>query len=202
MLDFPDVLDFGLVPVKFQNEKPVILRNVGERTTKWEINCPPSFSVNKREGILEIGQTEQLIFNLTANESRKYKEELQLCFDNFVATIPALGEAHNDNVYLSKGHVTADPTSITLFSHQYYKIVNKSAVPIEFSWRAFATEHEEADKKERLNSQLSIEESDEHAEIERKFMNGELSDEDDDGSLDSDDSYNQNELSEKNDRRK
>jgi hydrocephalus-inducing protein len=190
VLDFPDVLDFGLVPVKFPNEKPVILRNVGERTTKWHINCPASFSVNKSEGILEIGQTEQLIFKLTANEARKYKEELQLCFDNFVATIPALGEAHNDNVYLSKGHVTADPTSITLFSHQYYKIVNKSAVPIEFSWRAFATEGEEADKKERLNAQLSIEEQDEHADIERRFAEGELSEDDDDGSLDSDDSYN------------
>jgi hydrocephalus-inducing protein len=43
VLDFPDVLDFGLVPVKFNNEKPVILRNIGERTTKWQINMPPSF---------------------------------------------------------------------------------------------------------------------------------------------------------------
>ena len=35
ILDFPDQLDFGLVPVKFNNEKPVILRNIGEKTTKW-----------------------------------------------------------------------------------------------------------------------------------------------------------------------
>lgn len=202
VLDFPDVLDFGLVPVKFNNEKPVILRNIGERTTKWELICPSSFKVNKSEGILEVGQTEQLIFNFTASEARKYKEELSLCFDNFVATIPTLGEAHNDNVYLSKGHVTADPTSITLFSHQYYKIVNKSAVPIEFSWRAFATEGEESEKKERLNAQLAIEESDEHGEIERKFASGNLSDDDDDGSLDSDDSYNQDELQLKSERRK
>jgi len=106
-----------------------------------------NFRVNKSEGILEVGKTEQLIFNFKPAESRKYKEELVLCFDNFEAHIPAIGEAHNDNVYLSKGHVTCDPTSITLFSHQYYKIVNKSAVPIEFSWRAFASEKEELDKK-------------------------------------------------------
>jgi hypothetical protein len=67
-------------------------------------------------------------------------------------------------------------------------------VPIEFSWRAFATEGEESEKKERLNAQLAIEESDEHGEIERKFASGNLSDDDDDGSLDSDDSYNQDEL--------
>lgn len=194
VLDFPDVLDFGLVPVKFNNEKPVILRNIGERTTKWEINTPSSFTVSKREGILEIGQTEQLVFYFKPAESRKYKEELTLHFDNFVATIPTLGEAHNDNVYLSKGHVTADPTSITLFSHQYYKIVNKSAVPIEFSWRAFATEHEETDKKERLNLQLQSEQQDEFQEIERRAADGNLSDDDDDGSLDSDDSYDTAEI--------
>ena len=202
VLDFPDMLDFGLVPVKFNNEKPVILRNIGERTTKWQLNMPPSFKVNKSEGILEVGKAEQLIFTFKASEARKYKEELTLCFDNFECSVPTLGEAHNDNVYLSKGHVTADPTSITLFSHQYYKIVNKSAVPIEFSWRAFATETEERDKKDRLNAQLAVEEQDEHTEIERRFKNGQLSDDEDDGSLDSDDSYDQSELSLKQERRR
>lgn len=76
-------------------------------------------------------------------EARKYNEELTLSYDGMDAQIPVIGEAHNDNVYLSKSHVHSDPTSITLFSHQYYQIVNKSAVPIEFSWRAFATEIEE-----------------------------------------------------------
>lgn len=104
-------------------------------------------------------------------------------------------------MYLSKGHVTADPTSITLFSHQYYKIVNKSAVPIEFSWRAFATEAEERDKKDRLNSQLNNEQNDELAEIERRFNNQSLS-EDEEGSLDSDDSYDAAELSAKQERKK
>ncbi len=102
-------------------------------------------------------------------EARKYREEMTLFYDNFEATVPTLGEAHNDNVYLSKGHVTADPTSITLFSYQYYKIVNKSVVPIEFSWRAFATEAEEIDKKDRLNAQLLTEEADELNEIEQRF---------------------------------
>ena len=29
MIDFPDVLDFGACPVKFNSEKPVIIRNLG-----------------------------------------------------------------------------------------------------------------------------------------------------------------------------
>lgn len=55
VLDFPDQLDFGLVPVKYDNEKPVILRNIGEKTTKWQIKTPASFQVSKSEGILEVG---------------------------------------------------------------------------------------------------------------------------------------------------
>lgn len=58
MLDFPDQLDFGLVPVKFETEKPVMIRNIGEKATKWNIRVPSNFKLDKNEGILEIGQTE------------------------------------------------------------------------------------------------------------------------------------------------
>lgn len=37
MIDFPDILDFGACPVKFSSEKPVIIRNLGEKTTKWNL---------------------------------------------------------------------------------------------------------------------------------------------------------------------
>ena len=88
-----------------------------QKTTKWQIKTPPSFQVDKSEGILEVGQVEQLIFHFKPAEARKYREELVLYYDSFEATVPTLGEAHNDNVYLSKTQITADPTSITLFSH-------------------------------------------------------------------------------------
>jgi len=58
MLDFPDILDFGQVPVKHVTEKPVMIRNVGEKTTKWKIKAPSGFELSKNEGILEVGQSE------------------------------------------------------------------------------------------------------------------------------------------------
>jgi len=33
LLDFPDTLDFGPVPVKHTSEKPIMVRNIGEKTT-------------------------------------------------------------------------------------------------------------------------------------------------------------------------
>ena len=58
MIDFPDLLDFGQVPVKHVTEKPVMIRNVGEKTTKWQIQIPSGFELDKKEGILEVGQSE------------------------------------------------------------------------------------------------------------------------------------------------
>jgi len=62
LLDFPDNIDFGAVPVKHTTEKPVMVRNIGEKTTKWHVKVPNGFKLNKTEGILEVGQSEQLVF--------------------------------------------------------------------------------------------------------------------------------------------
>lgn len=117
MIDFPDQLDFKLVAVKHTVEKPVMIRNIGEKTTKWKLKVPNGFKINKNEGILEVGQQEQLVFEFNPQESRPYKDELILMYDLFEAAIPIYGESHNDNVYLSKTHIHMEPTSITLFSH-------------------------------------------------------------------------------------
>lgn len=56
LIEFPNKLDFGFVPVKFETEKPVMIRNTGEKTTKWNIDVPSNFKINRNEGILEVGQ--------------------------------------------------------------------------------------------------------------------------------------------------
>jgi hydrocephalus-inducing protein len=83
-----------------------------------------------------------------------------------------------------------DPTSISLYSHQYYKIVNKSSVPVEFSWRAFATEREESEKKQRLNLQLMQEEQEERSAVDESTTYEDSPNE----SLNSDDSYDEDEM--------
>ena len=58
MIDFPDLLDFGVCPVKYLTEKPIIIRNIGEKTTKWSLSLPSEFEVDKREGVLEYEKNE------------------------------------------------------------------------------------------------------------------------------------------------
>lgn len=73
-LDFPETLNFGAVPVKHTSEKPIMVRNIGEKTTKWHVKVPNGFKVNKTEGILEVDQSEQLVFEFTPQEARGYKD--------------------------------------------------------------------------------------------------------------------------------
>ena len=74
MIEFPDVVDFGRVPVKHKAEKPIMMRNIGEKATKWRVTVPRSIQIagNKYEGILEVGTSEQLIFLFSPQESRTY----------------------------------------------------------------------------------------------------------------------------------
>lgn len=98
-------------------------------------------------------------------------------------------------MYLSKNHLHMEDTYITLYSHQYFQIVNKSSVPVEFSWRAFQTEVEENKKKSQLITQLNEEETEERMILEESNLEESVAE-----SLDSDDSYDEDEINKKQER--
>lgn len=190
MISFPDVVNFSICPVKHPTEKPVIIRNVGEKPTKWVLKIPPPFSAEKTEGFLEVGQVDQVILRFHPQESRNYDEEIILSYDTLEAYVKLMAEAQNDpNVYLSKTFIDLKKAYITLSSQDTFKIINKSEVPNEFEWRAFANEQEEQEKKNKLLLQLSQEEAEERMIIEEN-----LEIEEEVESLDSDDSYDDMEM--------
>jgi len=78
MIDFPDVLDFGPCPVKFNTEKPVIIRNLGEKTTKWNIELPQGFSSTVKEGVLEAGKNQQILVKFYPVEAKLYRAMAKL----------------------------------------------------------------------------------------------------------------------------
>ena len=60
-----------------------------------------------------------------------------------------MGIANNSSVYLSKYYINMEDAYIGL-TQQTLSIINKSEVKVDFEWRAFATEKEEQEKKNRL----------------------------------------------------
>ena len=114
IIDFPDQIDFGHCPVKYLTEKPVVIRNLGEKTTKWQLQLPEGFSCNKTEGVLEYQKHEQLIIKFYPLKSKNYKCEGILSYDKLNAYIQLFGTAYTGNVDLSKKHLKLDKTYIQL----------------------------------------------------------------------------------------
>jgi hydrocephalus-inducing protein len=141
MIDFPDFINFGEnCPVKYVTEKPVIIRNLGDKTTKWELILEPGFSADKKEGVLESNRSEQIILKFYPTEKRMYESEAVLKYDNMEAFIPITGNAQNGKVYLSKKLVKLGESYLRLKNQRTIEIVNKSDVKIDFEWRTFKTE--------------------------------------------------------------
>lgn len=159
MIDFPDTINFGKeCPVKYVTEKPVIIRNLGDKTTKWELQLEPGFSADKKEGVLEYGRSEQIILKFYPVEKRLYESEAVLRYDGMEAFIPMTGNAINGNVYLSKKLVKLGESYLRLKNQRTIEIVNKSDVKIDFEWRTFKTEAEELEKKQAIKDHLDQEE--------------------------------------------
>ena len=159
LIDFPDLINFGnSCPVKYFTEKPVIIHNKGEKTTKWEIRLPDDFEASKKEGVLDEGRTEQIVLQFYPKQRKYYHSIGRLLYDGEEAEFELKGNAINGNVYLSKAHLQMEETYISLENRETFKIINKSSVKINFEWRAFSSESEENDKKKLLLDQLEKEE--------------------------------------------
>lgn len=187
MIDFPDILDFSHCPVKYCSEKPIVIRNIGEKTTKWFLKLPQPFDADKKEGVLENGKHEQIVIKFTPTESKEYNLEGIFSYDNLKAYVTCTGKAHDGQVYLSKSHIQMDDAYIGLQTQQTLQIVNKSNVKVDFQWRAFQTEKEETEKKTKLKLQLDQEEAEERMLL-KEIVQNDLNYEDYDVGDDGDDS--------------
>jgi hydrocephalus-inducing protein len=115
LIDFPDELDFGKSPVKYATEKPVMLRNIGEKTTKWFLKLNPPFDANITEGVIENGKSEQIIIKFFPVEQKQYKMEGTFMYDNLVSFFTIKGHAHDDDdVILSKTYMFMEKAYIGL----------------------------------------------------------------------------------------
>ena len=141
------------------------MHNDGEKITKWELMLPEDFSSNKTEGVLESNASEQILITFFPKERREYSKYAILKYDGEEAHVNLIGKAINGNVFLSRDSVQMEGTYITLESKSTLRIINKSSVKIDFEWRAFSSEKEDAEKKKLLLDEIANEEAEKNALI-------------------------------------
>ena len=126
---------------------------------------PQDFSSNKMEGVLESNTSEQILITFFPKERREYSKYAILKYDGEEAHVNLIGKAINGNVFLSRDSVQMEGTYITLESKSTLRIINKSSVKIDFEWRSFSSEKEDAEKKRMLLEEIENEEREKIAYI-------------------------------------
>ena len=199
-LEYTDNIDFGEVPVKYKIEKPFILRNVGEKITKWMLKCVSnSVTISKKEGILDIGKNEQIICTFCPEKEKNYKESMILSYDETDHIINIVGKSKNDAVDISPKILEMEPAYITLHTEKTVTITNDTGVPIEFIWKQFESKEKEEEAKEKVFQNLTRQEAEEKILNELQHTYDENPYEDD-TSIDLEDSYDEDEIIRMNER--
>lgn len=61
-IEYPDTINYGDIPVNFDNHKVILLRNVGHKATKWQIHCEgssPIHEINESNACTERNDSNQ-----------------------------------------------------------------------------------------------------------------------------------------------
>jgi hypothetical protein len=166
-LDFPDSLALGVSPVKHEATHTFLVRNVGEKPTKFTLSATEPFGVYPRHGYAGPDSSVQISVLFTPPEAREYTGELTLEYESGqIAYVQLEGQAQNVNVHLSSQILDLDPAYISLTSQKTVKIYNRSDIPVKFSWKAFGTPAEESAERNRLHQEINRMEAMERQNLE------------------------------------
>ena len=154
---FPDDIDFGSSTVGVETRKVLLLKNTGNATAKFTLRSldEATFVCSKEEQVIEPEASITVEVLFTPRAARNYQSDIRVDFSKGPPCyIAVAGNGHNVNVSISCSQITMDPTYISLHSQRTLKIVNRSDIPIEFSWKSFEGVAEEESERSRMILEL------------------------------------------------
>ncbi|XP_072135349.1 hydrocephalus-inducing protein homolog isoform X2 [Mobula birostris] len=159
VLDFPDQINFSVCPVKYNTQRTLLVRNVGNREAKFNLQTKTPFHVVPIHGKLDAGESMQVTIEFIPQSTGNHSEDLMIHLDTGEDIFVNLyGAAEDVNVRLDKNSVMIEKTYITLANQRVVSICNRSNIIVHFQWKAFATPEEEHQQKIRFFSDLISEE--------------------------------------------
>ncbi|XP_069510876.1 hydrocephalus-inducing protein homolog [Ambystoma mexicanum] len=162
ILDFPDHLNFSTCPVKYNSQKTLLIRNIGNREARFELNAPSPFSVDPSVGTLGIGESMQVIVAFQALQIGDHSDDLVIHYDTGEDIYVSLyGAATDINVRLDKNSLMVEKTFLSMANQRTVTISNRSDIIAHFQWKAWASQEEEDQQKLRFCTSLQTEEEEE-----------------------------------------
>ncbi|XP_073420456.1 hydrocephalus-inducing protein homolog [Dendrobates tinctorius] len=162
ILDFPDQISFEVCPVKYNTQKMLLVRNIGNREARFQLLTQRPFQVEPVSAVLDTGNCMQVTMEFQPMEVGDHKHQMVIHYDTGEDLYVALyGGAADMNMRLDKNSLTIEKTFLSLANQRTVTICNRSNVIAHFQWKQFATQEEEEQQKQRLRSDLLAEEDQE-----------------------------------------
>ncbi|XP_073461747.1 hydrocephalus-inducing protein homolog [Aquarana catesbeiana] len=159
VLDFPDEFSFQVCPVKYNSQKTLLVRNIGNRQACFQLLTERPFSVEPLSGTLDIGDSMQVTVEFQPLEVGDHKKFLLIHYDTGEHICVSLhGAATDINVRLDKNSLTIEKTFSSLTNQRTVTIFNRSDIITHFQWKELATRQEEEAQRQRFCSDLKMEE--------------------------------------------
>ncbi|KAJ3416712.1 hypothetical protein HDV05_000542 [Chytridiales sp. JEL 0842] len=155
VLDFPDSVSFADCPVRFANTKTLFIRNIGNRSTKFNIEVEEPFSASPSSGCLDVKKNMQIDIVFNPESVGSYEKNMYVKYDSGeTLKISLIGNAEDANIRLEKGNLKLDSTYITLSSAKSLRLYNRSDIMVNFKWKMFSTHAE--DRQYRLRKKIDL----------------------------------------------
>ncbi|XP_069073573.1 hydrocephalus-inducing protein homolog [Pleurodeles waltl] len=162
ILDFPDELNFSTCPVKYNSQRTLLIRNIGKREARFELDVPSPFSVEPSVGTLAIAESMQVTVAFQAQEIGDHSEDLVVHYDTGENIhVRLYGAASDINVRLDKNSLMVEKTYLSMANQRTVTISNRSDIIAHFQWKTWATQEEEDQQKSRFWTSLQTEEEEE-----------------------------------------
>eukprot|EP00939_MAST-03C_sp_MAST-3C-sp1_P000134 g134.t1 len=148
-LDLPDEVQFGTCAVKVSHENVILVRNIGDKDATFKIRTSMPFSAKSKSTIVKVGQVTQIVLGFYPRECGEHKGELTIIYTDSGQQIGVelVGTGKDVDIALEKDCVDMASQYLSLRTHKKMLIHNKSAIPVNFSWKMCPDEtSEEGDR--------------------------------------------------------
>ena len=163
-LSMPDAVSFPNVPVRSSTTRTMVLRNVGTKGAPYRIASPAPFIAAPDRGFVAPGEHVTVSLTFAPLEPAALDCELGVTYgdgDRHTVHVNLSGAGTELDVALGVAAVAMPATYVTLANDAPLRLSNRSEAPVEYRWRAFATEAEEAEERARriaaLEEQYALE---------------------------------------------
>ncbi|XP_024083136.1 uncharacterized protein LOC106662405 [Cimex lectularius] len=138
MIDFPDIINFGDVPVKFLSQRIITLKNIGQVTAVASLSTMTPFAVRPNKISLEPGKTCATTVSFASLVVGIFMGKLRVLFDTGdCLCIKLMSLAENINVSLETDIYHFDETYVGMVSSGVTNLINNTDHILKFSFHKY-----------------------------------------------------------------